>query len=417
MHKNSSARSITASAIFATTLILIAFNLRTPFASLPVLLPDIQADLHLSDLHSGNFTTLPTLCLGLFAPFAPYLARRFGIEKTMFLLLIVLAVGIGLRGVGTLLFLYLGAVLAGGAIAVSNVLLPALVKRDFANHMPLMTGFYTMGICGGAALAAAFTVPLQQNAFSGSWQLALSFWALPVLMIALIWLVQIKGVQMQAYDQHRHAKGSHINSPHVKGLWRDKLAWQITLLMGFQSAMAYIGYGWMSPILHERGLSLQDAGHITSLSILAQMVGCLVAPLLIGRRASQSGLNVSLGLVATAGFIGIFLAPMGGFVLFCALLQGFGQGSMLAAAMMMIVLRSRDAHVAAQLAGMAQFIGYCLAAGGPFGVGLVREWGGSLGLSALVPLGVGLAMAFFGALAGRPLLCKAHSVEILKKER
>jgi len=397
-------RSFASTVTLGAILLLIALNLRTPFSSLPVLLPDIIADLNLSNLHSGNFTTLPTLCLGLFAPLAPFLARHFGMERTMLALLVVLAMGIALRALGSLVFLYTGAVVTGAAIAVANVLLPAMVKRDFAGHMSLMTALYTMGICAGAAMAAAFSVPLQQNLFGGSWRLALGFWALPVVLLALFWLPQIK----------KTGRENDQKTFHVKGLMSDPLAWQITLMMGFQSAMAYIGYGWMAPILHERGISTQTAGNITSLCILAQVLGCLVIPILIGRHIRQSALNATLSLIATAGFVGLFFVPLGGFVWFCAAVQGFGQGGMLAAAMMMIVLRSRDAYVAAHLASMSQTIGYCVAACGPLALGLVRDNGGSLALSALVPLGTGLALAAFGFLAGRPLLCKAHSVEVMK---
>jgi len=404
MEKITPDRSFVATVVLGAIVFFVALNLRTPFASLPVLLPDIVRDLNLSNLHSGNFTTLPTLCLGLFAPFAPFLTRRLGMEKTLFVVLIIIAAGIALRSVGTLGLLYAGAIMAGSAIAIANVLLPALIKRDFAAHMALMTGLYTMGICGSGALAAAFSVPLQQNWFDGSWRLALGFWALPVVVVALMWLTQANRLKTEVIPPQ----------PHVKGLWRDALAWQITLLMGFQSAMAYIGYGWMAPILHERGFDPAMAGQITSISILAQMVGCLVAPGLIGRRASQSGLNVALSLVATAGFAGIFLAPLGDWIRFFAIVQGFGQGGMLAAAMMMIVLRSRNAHVATYLAGMAQSVGYCIAAAGPFAVGFIRDSGGSLTVSGLIPLVVGLSMAGFGFLAGRPLLCKVQIIETMK---
>jgi len=396
-----SSRSFFAMMLLGTVVLLIALNLRTVFSSLPVLLPDIVRDLGLTDLHSGNLTTLPTLCLGLFAPFVPFLVRQFGMEKTIIYVLIVLAIGLSLRGVGTLTFLYSGGIIAAAAIAIANVLLPALVKRDFSHHLSLMTALYTMGICGGAAIAAAATVPLQQNLFADSWQLALGIWALPVILVVLLWLPYFK----------KNKQITNQNRPRVKDLWNDALAWQITLMMGFQSSLAYIGYGWMAPILHERGVTPQIAGNISSISILAQVLGCLIIPMIIGRHIRQSGLNVTLSLIATAGFIGLYFVPLGGFIWFFAALQGFGQGGMLAASMMVIVLRSRDAHVAAHLASMAQSIGYCVAAFGPFALGFVRENSGSLNLSAIVPLGVGLALAFFGFLAGRPLHCKAYTVE------
>jgi len=391
--------------LLGLSIVLVALNLRTSFTSLPVLLPDIISDLHLSHLHSGNLTTLPTLCLGLFAPLAPWLARRFNMEKIILVLLIILAAGLALRAMGLVSLLYMGAIMAGGTIAIVNVFLPALVKRDFVHHMSLMTAFYTMGICGGAAIAAAFSVPLQQNFLGGSWQLSLGFWAVPVLIVAYIWHAFVpKNVQRE----------ESRDRPMVRGLWRDRLAWQVTLLMGFQSALAYIGFGWMAPILHERGLTMHMAAAITSLSILTQILGCLIVPILMGRHIRQSALNAGLSLMATIGFCGLFFAPFGPIIWLFAALQGFGQGAMLAAAMMMIVLRSRDVHVAAQLSAMAQCVGYCIAALGPFAVGVLRESGGDLNTTMLVVLVVGTLMAFFGFLAGRPLFCKATLVNTNK---
>src|SRR5690606_9314186 len=114
----------------------------------------------LTSISAGYLTTLPVLCLGAFAPLAPMLAQRIGPERTLLLALLVLAVGTGLRGLGSIEALFVGTAMGGAAIAVGNVLLPSVVKRDFPKAPALMTGLYTMALCGGAATAAALTLPM-----------------------------------------------------------------------------------------------------------------------------------------------------------------------------------------------------------------------------------------------------------------
>src|SRR6185369_3102252 len=54
-------------AALAVVLVLAAVNLRTAVASVPPLLDQIQDDLGLSGAAAGSLTTLPVVCMGLFA--------------------------------------------------------------------------------------------------------------------------------------------------------------------------------------------------------------------------------------------------------------------------------------------------------------------------------------------------------------
>ncbi|EFG37518.1 conserved hypothetical protein [Brucella sp. NVSL 07-0026] len=135
--------------LLGASLVLIAANLRPVFSSVSVLLPEIIQATGMSSVSAGVLTTLPVVCLGAFASFAPRLAQRFGAERTLLFVLIVLTVGTAIRGLGTQSFLYMGAALAGAAIAVGNVLLPGVVKRDFPKTAAIMTGLYTMALCAG----------------------------------------------------------------------------------------------------------------------------------------------------------------------------------------------------------------------------------------------------------------------------
>jgi CP family cyanate transporter-like MFS transporter len=371
------------------SLVLIAFNLRPLFSSASALLPEIKRELQLSPFGAGLLTTLPVVCLGLFAPLAPRLARRLGAEKTMLFVLLLLALGTALRGLAPVAMLFLGTALAGACIAIGNVLLPSLVKRDFPLQGALMTGLYTMALCAGAASAAGLTLPIE-SALGGALHGALAAWALPAAIVAVIWIPQV------VHGTRRVTQGSL----HVEGLWRDRLAWNVTLFMGFQSALAYSIFGWLVPILRERGLDAVVAGSVVSMSVMIQAMSCLAVPHIAMRAQNQSVINVTLCMVAVIALVGLLFAPLSTVWLWAAL-QGIGQGGLIAAAMTVIVLRSRDTHVAAHLSSMAQCIGYLLAAIGPLLVGLIRGWSGSFAGCALLFIALGSIAAINGWRAGR----------------
>lgn len=382
-------RGRAASIFLGASLVLIAFNLRPLFSSASVLLPELKSEFQLSSVGAGVLTTLPVVCLGLFSPLAPRLARRFGAEKTMLGVLLLLAAGIALRGLALLPALFLGTALAGASIAVGNVLLPGLVKRDFPRRSALMTGLYTMALCGGAAGAAGLTLPIERL-LGGSIHGALAAWALPAAAVALVWLPQLGHAA-----QRPSGSGAH-----VKALWRDRLAWNVTLFMGFQSALAYSVFGWLVPILRERGLDPVLAGSVVSMSVMVQAMSCLAVPHIAVRGRDQRLINLALCVIAVVALIGLLFAPLS-MVWLWAALQGVGQGGLIAAAMTVIVLRSGDPQVAAQLSSMAQCVGYLLAASGPLVVGLIRGQTGGFGWCALLFVVLGALAGFNGWRAGR----------------
>jgi CP family cyanate transporter-like MFS transporter len=394
-----SGQTATGRIVLGVSLVLIAFNLRPLFSSASALLPEIRSELGLSALGASLLTTLPVVCLGAFSPLAPKLAQRIGAERTLLGVLLLLALGTAMRGLSSIPLLFIGSALAGACIAVGNVLLPGLVKRDFADRAALMTGFYTMALCAGAAGAAGFTLPLEK-AFGGSMAAALAVWALPALVVGLIWLPQVLSTKNQV-------KRSGFS---VEGLWRDRLAWQVTLFMGLQSALAYCVFGWLVPILRERGMDGVTAGAIVSVSVMVQAASCLFVPQIAVRGKDQRVINAALCGIAVVALLGLLFAPLST-VWFWAVLQGIGQGGLIAAAMTTIVLRSRDQHVAAHLSGMAQCVGYLLAAIGPLIVGLVRSWTGSFAWCAVLFVALGTGAAINGWKAGRALHVNARTVE------
>ena len=380
-------------------LVLVALNLRPALASMAPLLGYVSESLGLSSAAAGLLTTLPVLCLGLFAPLAPRLARRFGSEQVVFGVLFALAAGIVLRSFFGEFGLFAGSILAGASIGVIGVLLPGIVKRDFAKQAGTMTGVYTMALCLGAALAAGSTVPIAHH-FNDSWAIGLGIWMIPALLAALIWWPQAR----QKHDMHKVAY-------RVRGLLRDPLAWQVTLYMGLQSSLAYVVFGWLPSVLMGRGLSATDAGLVLSGSIMVQLISALSAPWLATRGKDQR-LGVVMAMSMTLiGLFGCLYAPVGGMWAWAVVL-GLGQGAAFSIALTLIVLRSRDSHVASNLSGMAQGIGYTIASVGPFAVGVVHDVTGSWDSIGWIFAVLGAAATVAGLGAGRALYVQVSSEKI-----
>ncbi|MGR4869155.1 CynX/NimT family MFS transporter [Variovorax sp. LARHSF232] len=381
--------------LLGASLILIAFNLRPVFGSISVVLPEVMRDTGMGPTAASLLTTLPLLCLGIFAVPAPALSRRFGPERTLFGALLLICIGTLLRGTGNLPLLFASTALAGAGIAVGNVLLPGLVKRDFPTHAAMMTGFYTLAVCAGASGSTAFTVPLERHVFHGSWALTLAAWALPAALVLLLWAPQ--ALAAKPLPAHAQARSG--------SLWHDSLAWQVTGFMGLQSALAYIVLGWLAPMLRERGLDGAEAGYVVALSILVQLATCLVTPSIAARCRDQRAIAVGLAAIILVSMLAFIFAPLSGRWLWAVLL-GCGQGGAFALALSLIVMRSPDSAATAQLSAMAQGGGYVLASGGPLLAGLLRGWTGSFESSALLLVVLASAMAWCGWGAGRRLLVK-----------
>ncbi len=381
--------------LLGASLVLIAFNLRPIFSSLAAVLPETMRSTGISASTASLMTTLPVLCLGLFSPIAPKWAARFGSERVILACLCVLALGTALRGLASVPALLLAGLLAGSAIAMVNVLLPGLVKRDFPDRIAPMTGLYSMALSAGAAAAAGLTVPIERG-LGGSWSGALAAWAVPAAVVALLWAPQA----LWAPAPHRSA-----NRTGGAPLWRDGLAWQVSLFMGLQSALAYCVFGWLAPILRERGLEAAEAGFVVTVAIVGQMVACLVAPSLAVAGRDQRGICVALFVLIIGSFLGCFYAPLSTVWVWAALL-GLGQGGAVAVALTLILLRSPNAAVAARLSGMAQGIGYTLAAVGPLLVGMLRQWSGDFRAVPVLFIVLGSAGALAGVGAGRARLVR-----------
>jgi CP family cyanate transporter-like MFS transporter len=353
--------------LIAAAIVLTALNLRTAIASVPPLLDELRDAVPLSAAAAGVLTTLPVICMALGSPLAPVVARRVGTEAALAVMALTVAAGILVRLLPTVPALYAGTVIAGLGIAIGNVLVPAIIKRDFPDRVGLMTGGYTMAISASGALAAALTVPLE-DAIGRGWRAGLAVWALPALVAAAVWVPWATRGAAAA----RTARGLARPSPQ---LWRDPLAWRVTAFMGLQSLTFYSVLSWLPALLRSEGIDREAAGALLSVVMLAGIPTCLLVPVVAARRPDQRAAVVATLAVLAAGLTGLLVAPATLAAAWVTLI-GLAQGALLALAFLFFGLRSPDQEHATQLAAMAQTVGYVVAAAGPLVVGILREASG-----------------------------------------
>jgi len=366
----------------------VALNLRPALTSVAPVLGDIQASTGLSPSIAGLLTTAPVLCLGIFGPLAPWLARRIGSERTIGLFLAVLGIGCIVRATTVPLGLFAGTLMAGAGIGVIGVLLPATLKREFPDQAARLTGIYTLLLCLGAAAAAGLTAPVALHV-DNSWRAGLTVWSLPALLALLIWSPQL-----------RRKAPPRAAGASTTAIWKDRIAWQVTLFMGLQSSLAYCVFGWLPFILQSRGASVGDSGVTLSISIGAQLLTALTGPFVATAfRDQRPAVLLFMGLTL-AGLLGIIYGPLSSSVAW-AIVLGLGQGGTFSVALSLIVLRAHDATMTGRLSGMAQSVGYTLAAMGPLMVGTFYDWHGHWHAVAVMFCTIALLGTLTGLGAGR----------------
>ncbi|HEV2844723.1 MAG TPA: MFS transporter [Thermoanaerobaculia bacterium] len=363
----------------------VAVNQRPAIVAVAPLVEELRADTGISATLAGLLATLPVLCFAVFAPITPHVARQVGLERAVGASLIMLSAGIALRLFPPLALLYAGSLLAGIAIAVSNVLIPAYIKRRFARP-GLMMGCYTAAMSLGAAAAAGMTLPMAA-AWGMDWRGALGLW-LPVALAALaLWLVMVRtgGTHLPAAASRPAPSGGSWS------LLRSPLAWHVTVYFGVQSALFYSFAAWLPTLLIDSGTATRTAGLLLGLCNVLGAVGSLVAPPLAGRMRTQHPLLLAVVGGFAMGLVGLLAFPNRGTVVWiCAF--GLAQGAGFALGLTFTVLRSATPLLAARLGGIAQCLGYLLAAIGPLSLGVIHDltggwrWALAILLLALLPL-------------------------------
>jgi len=374
-------------------IMLVAANLRAALTSVGPLLEQIQQQLMLSATSAGLLNSLPLILFAVLSPVTPGLAKRIGIERTLGMALLLLVIGIVLRSMPQTGMLWLGSILIGAAIAFANVVLPTLVKRDFPSRAAAMIAAYAAVMSLVAATASGLAVPLATLHDRG-WRFSLLCWSLPALLALIVWLPQLRRSSAPTAGNATPAQPALSRSP-----WGSALGWQVALFMGLQSITFYTIIGWFSTFAASHGTSPQQAGFELFIYQVVAIVANFVMVFILPRARDQRAIALCSSLLIFIGVAGLLLLP--GYSLVWLIFAGLGAGSSLVLALSFFGLRSSHHHQATQLSGMAQSVGYLLAALGPTLFGLLHDLTQGWRLPLMVLLCLTLLQMLFGMLAGR----------------
>ena len=370
--------------------ILVGANLRVPLTSAGALVSFIRDDFGISNALAGAITTLPLIAFALLSPFAPKIANKIGMERTIAISLALLIIGILIRSAGAIELLFTGTLLVGLGIAVGNVLIPGIIKMNFPFKIGLMTGLYAIVMNVFGALGSGLSIPIATSGSFG-WRGSLVIWSGLALITLLIWLPQL---------MKKHDVKKKINNQKIGGMLRSPLAWKITVFMGAQSLIFYTLITWLPTILTANGYDIHLAGWGVFIFQFAIIPFTFIIPVIADRMKNQVMLAfVSSGLIL-AGIIGL-LAGLSELSILWVVFLGIGNGSAFSLSMMFFTLRTKDGYEAAELSGMAQSLGYLLAAVGPVLVGGLQDITGSWTLPLSMMALFAIVMLIMGVASGK----------------
>ncbi|MEU4169491.1 CynX/NimT family MFS transporter [Streptomyces sp. NPDC026665] len=431
-------------------IVLAALNLRPAITSLGALLEEVRGGLGMSGSVAGLLTSVPPLCFAVFGVTAPRLARRFGPAAVVCAGMVAITAGLAVRPYigGTAGFLAASALALMG-IAVSNVLMPVIVKRWFPDRVGSMTGLYSMALALGTSVAAAATVPMT-DALGGDWHAGLVVWAGLAAAAVLPWilLVRARGTGPDTGDrapattpdpEPRPAQsaagtttvtgdaapapalapepttgtattsplhgakplGTPVTrpAPGVLRITRSRTAWALAVFFGLQATAAYITMGWMAQIFRDAGVAASTAGLLLAVTMVMGVPLAFVIPRLATRLPRQGPIVVVLGLCGLAGYAGLYLAPAAGAWAW-ALLLGISNCAF-PLALTMVGMRARTGAGVVQLSAFAQSTGYLISIPGPLLVGVLYQHSGGWGLPLALMAGLMVPQIAVGILAGR----------------
>jgi CP family cyanate transporter-like MFS transporter len=380
------------SALLVAAIILLGLNLRPILAAIGPLLDSIQASTGISNADAGLLTTVPVFAMGVCALAGAQLQRRLGVARGIGLGIAIIAAACALRwplhGSSGLIAT---AALGGLGIALVQALLPAFIKRHFPERAGQLMGFYTTGIMGGAAIAAASASPLAQSL---GWQALLALWALPAVAAALLWRracaarVEVSG-------------GAGASLPVGSGR-----AWLLMVFFGIGTGAYTLVLAWLPPFYTELGWSAADSGLLLGALTLVEVLAGLVISSIVHRFPDRRILLLGVLLSVLAGLACLIVAPAQ-LALPAVILLGCGIGALFPLSLIVSMDHVRDPAGAGALLGFVQGGGYIIASSMPFIAGLIRQHSSSLAQAWMVMAGgvvllllIALRFAPGGRLAG-----------------
>ena len=378
-------------------MILLGSNMRAPIVALGSIAPVIQAALNISETQIGWLGAVPMLTFALGALISPSIGRRFGIENTLIVMIVLLTTGMMVRAViPTWIGFLSGTLMLTLAIGFANTLAAPVIKQRTPNNIALVTGLFSLTMTITAGIVAGVVLPLSERV---GWQWAMGGWSILGLFAIIIWVfLRIRLGSSSDQVVPIAPQGSSDTS-----VWRTAFAWQIGIFLGIQSLLYYTVASFLPSILVSKGMSAVSAGQMGSVFQFMAPLSILALTWLINRGRPIQALSV---FAATLNVIGIFgLSYLSSDLAWLwAGLMGAGCSAIFTLSIMLFSMRTYTTNQASELSGMAQFVGYIIAFFGPLGTGWLHEITDSWDLPLLITLILMIVNVAIAWLISRPVM-------------
>jgi CP family cyanate transporter-like MFS transporter len=384
--------------VLLVTILVVAANLRPTITAFGSVVGLIAEDTGMGAGALGLLGAVPLLAFGVVSPIVHVVSRAMGAERAVLVSTLVLIVATVVRSLpGPLANLWIGTLVMGAAIAVANVVLPELVKRDFPTDVPMVTGLYSTVLGATAAVASGLALPIAEI---GGWRLGIGIWVLFSVVAALVWPLRMRGSTARALDVTPSSRP--VGRGTRRSVWRSAVAWQVSLIMATQGLTYFMLVTWLPTIEVSMGVDPVTAGWYSFLyQIVSIAAGLAVTPFMRGR-SDHRAVGVVISLLLIVAVVGLLLVP--GLLVLWLVVAGLSAGSSLVLALALVGERAPSAADAGRLSGMAQSVGYLLAAAGPWGAGVLFAATGSWTYPLLAVIAVAGVQLVLSLLAGRDRL-------------
>lgn len=381
--------------------VLVSSNLRSPITAVGPVLYQINEALNLNNFQSSLITSIPLIMFATTSIFISKYAQKVNITRFLFYAILILSIGMFLRIGNSIPSLFLGSILVGLGIAIANVILPGYIKKHFANHIGLMTGIFAVSMNIGAAIAAKYSFNLSDNSIYG-WKASLGFW----VILSLIALIVI-GLELIGNKKEIYKKKEQIKITKQLNFFKSKQAWNISLLMGGQSAIFYAIVTWLPIVLVHYGMQESETGTVLFVFQLATIPITFIGPIIANKMKDQRLMILFLTIILLVGILLILFYQIQ-YILLAVALIGTAIGLAFSLSVLFFSLRTQNNENAISISGMSQSIGYIIGAAGPIIFAKLNDFDPSWNLSFYFLLATVSIIFYFGMKAARDVYVEEH---------
>jgi len=344
------------------TIALLAFNLRTAVSSISPVVTFIQKEIPLPIITIGLIGLAAPLSFALATSLSYRPARRYGVEKTLMITIVMIILGHALRAFAwDSTSLFAGSLMSLIGMGIGNVLLPVLVRKYFPNRVGLVSSFYITLTALSATLGSFVAVPVAESL---GWRFSLGQWAIFSVLAA---------IPLIALLSNSTPEKKALEDSSSKAIWRSPTAWAIAGMQGMTSVFGYVSFAWLPLLLIEHnGVSVAQGGLLLSLFAIMGLPTSIVVPILAAKyKASHTAITLFSGLMGVTGILGILFGG-NDLLWFFVILTGLGP-TMFPLALTLFNLRATKRATVLAMSAFGQGLSYSTATVSVFVVGVLRE--------------------------------------------